>query len=445
MAILVLKPKEQTQLPDGDDAEVVLSAMDRRLEQRLITPARAATAAGGALLVGLAAYAYVEFGLNRTLTVGAERVTISQVSYDTFREYIPVTGNVVPRTTVYLDAVEGGQVTAVHVEEGAFVTRGQPLVTFKNTNLELQVISAEAQLTEQLNYLSTTRQNFEQSRLRNRRELIDIDYQIDRLSRELARRRPLVATGGATRAQIDDLEAELSRYRSLRVPVEQQLRLDEEFGDNQLGRMGEALEALNRSLAIASDNLNNLVITAPIDGQLTSLEANPGESKTRGQRVGQVDEQHEFKVSAFVDEFYLSRVTVGQLAEVDLDGERHELEVVKEYPGVRDRQFEIDLGFSSAPPQVRRGQTVRMRLEIGQPADTLVLANGAFYDDAGGQWVFVVDESGEFAERRAVRFGRRNPENVEVLDGLRDGERVITSSYESFERFDRIQFSGGGS
>jgi HlyD family secretion protein len=446
MPILVLKPQERGKEPTRDDDEVVLSAMDQRIEQRLVTPWRVAVAAGVAALIGLAAYAYVEFGLTRTLTVGAERVTVASVAYDTFREYIPVTGNVVPRTTVYLDAVEGGQVTAVHVEEGAFVTRGQPLVTFKNTNLELQVISAEAQLTEQLNHLSTTRQNFEQSRLRNQREIIEIDYQIDRLGRELARRQPLLATGGVTKGQIDDLEADLTRYRSLRGPVQQQLALDEEFGTNQLTRMNEALDGMNKNLAIARDNLANLVIVAPIDGLLTSLEANPGESKARGQRVGQVDEQGAFKVSAFVDEFYLARVAIGQLAEVEIDGKSYELTVSKEYPGVRDRQFEIDLKFTGdAQPQIRRGQTVRMRLEIGQPADTLVLANGAFYDDTGGQWVFVVDESGEFAERRAVRFGRRNPEGIEVLEGLRDGERVITSSYESLQRFDRLQLSGGAS
>ncbi len=445
MPILVLKAKAHAETVPDDD-EVVLSAMDQRIEQRLLTPWRVGVAAAALSLVGLTVYGYVEFGLQRTLTVGTERVTIAQVTYDTFREYIPVTGNVVPRTTVYLDAVEGGQITAVHVEEGALVTRGQPLVTFKNTNLELQVIGAEAQLTEQLNYLSTTRQNFEQSRLRNQREFIDLEYQIDRLSRDLARKQPLLVSGGVTKAQLDELEAELARYRNLRGPIEQQLRLDEEFGSNQLTRMNDALEALNRSLEIARDNLNNLVITAPIDGQLTLLEANPGESKARGQRIGQVDEQHKFKVSAFVDEFYLARVTIGQLAEVDLDGKRYELELVKEYPDVRDRQFEIDLAFiGDTAPQVRRGQTARMRLEIGQPADTLVLANGAFYDDTGGQWVFVVDESGGFAERRNVRFGRRNPEGIEVLEGLRDGDQVITSSYENLERFDRIQFSGGAS
>jgi HlyD family secretion protein len=438
MAILVLRPKEPPGMDPGDD-EVVLSAMDRRIERPLVTPQRVAVAASVALLVALAGYAYVEFGAARTLRVGAERVTVSPVGYATFREYIPVAGNLVPRTTVYLDAVEGGQITAVHVEEGALVTAGQSLVTFKNANLELQVIGAEAQLTEQLNYLSTTRQNFEQSRLRNQRELIEIDYQIDRLSRELARRHPLLATGGVTKGQLDDLEAELARNRRLRGPVEQQLRLDEEFDTNQLTRMNEALEAMNRNLAIARDNLGNLVITAPIDGQLTMLEANAGESKAPGQRVGQVDEQNAFKVSAFVDEFYLSRVTVGQVAEVEIDGKTYRLTVAKEYPGVRDRQFEIDLRFlGDPPPQIRRGQTVRMRLEIGQPADTLVVSNGAFYDDSGGQWVFVVDDSGNTAERRDVRFGRRNPEGIEVLAGLREGERIITSSYENFERFERI-------
>jgi HlyD family secretion protein len=443
MAILVLKPKAELDGHATDDV-VVLSAMDQRIEQRPVTPQRAAIAAGAVLLMALTAYAYLEYGLTRTLTVGSERVTVSEVAYDTFREYIPVTGNVVPRTTVYLDAIEGGQITTVHVEEGELVTAGQPLVTFKNTNLELQVIAAEAQLTEQLNFLSTTRQSFEQSRLRNQRELIDIEYQIDRLTREVERRRPLLATGGATKGQVDDLEAELGRFRSLRGPVQQQVHLDEEFGANQLVRMSEALDSMNKKMAIARDNLSNLVIVAPIDGQITSLEANAGESKARGQRVGQVDELDAFKVSAFVDEFYLSRVVVGQLAEVEIDGTGYELEVSKEYPGVRDRQFEIDLKFTGdEPPQIRRGQTVRMRLEIGQPADTLVLANGAFYDDTGGQWVFVVDESGDYAVRRDVRFGRRNPEGIEVLEGLSEGERVITSGYESFERFDRLQFNGG--
>jgi HlyD family secretion protein len=205
--------------------------------------------------------------------------------------------------------------------------------------------------------------------------------------------------------------------------------------------MKASTEALNKNVEIVRENLKTLVMIAPITGQLTLLEANVGESKNAGTRIGQVDEVGTFKVDAFIDEFYLSRVTIGQIATVDIDGKTYELTVSKAYPEVKDRQFEVDLLFNGDPPKnIRRGQTVRMRLEIGQPADTLVVANGAFFDDTGGQWVFVVDPSGDYADRRAVRIGRRNPEGIEVLEGLKDGEQVITSSYESLMNFDRIQF-----
>jgi HlyD family secretion protein len=353
---------------------------------------------------------------------------------------------VVPRTTVYLDAVGGGQVTEVHVEEGAFVKAGDHLVTFKNTDLQLRVITTEAQATEQLDRLSSTRLQYDNQHLNNQRQLIEIEYQIDRLTRDLNRKKPLVATGGSTLGQIDDLEAELKRAQGLLVPAHEALRLDEEFRANQITRMATAVEAMNKNLEIARENLTNLVIIAPITGQLTLLEANVGESKAPGQRVGQVDEVGAFKVNAFVDEFYLARVTIGQIADVDIDGKAYQLEIAKVYPDVTNRQFEIDLVFTKElPAGIRRGQTVRMRLEIGQPADTLVVANGAFFDDTGGQWVFVVDPSGRYADKRPVRFGRRNPEGIEVLEGLKQGEQVITSSYENLMTFDRIQFGASGS
>jgi HlyD family secretion protein len=440
MPILLLKNKDGEEPPKSGD-DVVLSAMDRRIERKLVTPQRIAIAAGAFLLLAITTYAYVHFGLTRTLTVGSERVTVSKVSYGTFREYIPVTGNVVPRTTVYLDAISGGQVTQVHVEEGAFVKAGEPIVTFKNTQLQLSVIQTESQTSEQLAQLSNLRLTYDNQHLRNLRDLVDVEYNIDRLTRDLRRKKPLVATGGATVGQIDDLEAELKRYQGWLEQAKEALRLDGEFKATQIARMNAAQEAMNKNLAITRENLENLVIIAPITGQLTLLEANVGESKTSGQRIGQVDEVGAFKVNAFIDEFYLARVTIGQTATVEIEGKNYELTVSKVYPEVTNRQFEVDLVFKGDPPAViRRGQTVRMRLEIGQPADTLVLANGAFFDDTGGQWVFVVDPSGDFAERRPVRFGRRNPEGVEVLGGLKQGEEVITSSYESFMSFDRIQF-----
>jgi HlyD family secretion protein len=230
-------------------------------------------------------------------------------------------------------------------------------------------------------------------------------------------------------------------YDGLKVAVQEAQAVDTRFQATQMSSLQEALDAMNTNLGIARQNLDDLTIIAPISGQLTLLEANAGESKAPGIRIGQIDQVNSFKVTALVDEFYLSRVIIGQRATADIAGDEYLLEISKVYPGVQNRQFEIDLEFlGSSPEGIRRGQTLRMRLEIGQPADTLVVANGRFYEDTGGQWAFVVDRSGDYAERRSVRFGRRNPEGIEVLDGLRDGESVITSSYEALTDFERIQF-----
>ena len=441
MPIILKKNEEGVEPRKTTDEVVVLSAMDKRIERKLVTPQRVAIAAGAVLLVALTVYAYVHFGLTRTLTVGSERLTVSKVSYGTFREYIPVTGNVVPRTTIYLDAISGGQVTEVHSEEGAFVKAGEPIVTFKNTDLQLRVIQTESQASEQLAQLANVRLQYDNTHLNNLRNITEAEYQIDRLERDLKRKRPLLETGGTTQGAIDDLEAELTRDRANLVTAKEALRIDEQFRTTQIETTNTAEDAIRKNLEITRENLENLVIVAPIAGQLTLLDANVGESKAAGQRIGQVDEVGAFKVNASIDEFYISRVAIGQTATVDIDGKSYELTVSKVYPEVTNRQFEVDLLFSGDPPAtIRRGQTVRMRLEIGQPADTLVLANGAFFDDTGGQWVFVVDPSRDFAERRPVRFGRRNPEGIEVLGGLKQGEEVITSSYESFMTFDRIQF-----
>jgi HlyD family secretion protein len=441
MPIILKKNEEVVEPRKTSDDVVVLSAMDKRIERKLVTPQRIAIAVGAVLLVAVSIYAYVHYGLTRTLTVGSERLTVSTVSYGTFREYIPVTGNVVPRTTIYLDAISGGQVTEVHTEEGAFVKAGEPIVTFKNTDLQLRVIQTQSQATEQLAQLANVLLQYDNTHLAHKNNLTEVAYQIDRLERDLKRKRPLLATGGTTQGAIDDLEAELARDRANLVIAEEALRLDDEFRKAQVDRMNAAQDAMKQNLEITRENLESLVIVAPISGQLTLLEANAGESKAAGQRIGQVDEVGAFKVNAFIDEFYISRVAIGQTATVEIDGKSYELTVSKVYPEVTNRQFEVDLLFAGDPPAaIRRGQTVRMRLEIGQPADTLVLANGAFFDDTGGQWVFVVDPSRDFAERRPVRFGRRNPEGIEVLGGLKQGEEVITSSYESFMTFDRIQF-----
>jgi HlyD family secretion protein len=346
MAVHPLKPAQDE--PAGDD--VVLSPMDRRIVPKRFTPQRAVVAIVVLAAIAGLTFIYMEFGLSRSLTVDAERLTLSRVSYGTFHEYIPVTGNVVPRTTIFLDAVVGGQVTAVHVEEGEFVTAGQVLVDLKNSNLQLQVVGTEAQVTEQLHNLSSTTLQFEQNRLRNQRELLDIEYKIGNLERLLPRRREILAAGDVSEELVEDLEAELEYWRGVLIAQQEAQAVDERFQTSQISRLNEALEVMNRNLSITRENLQDLTVTAPIDGQLTLLEANVGESKGAGARIGQVDAVDQFKVTALVDEFYIARITRGQLASVEIAGRDYNLEVTTVYPGVQDRQFEIDLLFTGETP-----------------------------------------------------------------------------------------------
>jgi HlyD family secretion protein len=432
-----------TPLRDRTDDEVTISPMDRRVESSWFTRSRLVAIVLSLAVATVAVFAYVRYGVARTLTVSVDRVVISSAQPGAFHDYIPVTGTVQPRETVYLDAVDGGQVAAVLIEEGAMVSAAQPLLRLNNTNLQLQVINSEAQLSEQLNRLTSTKLLFEQSRLSHARELIDVQFRIDQSSQQLRRLRSLQGSGAIRQADLDDAELELVRLEKLKTALEEASRVDQTLQLEQIQALDQAVKGLNKNLELARQNLENLVIKAAVAGHLTSLEAHLGESKLPGQRLGQIDQVDGFKVVAMVDEHYLARVTAGQRATAEIDGKEHPMELIKVYPEVRERQFKVDLAFSATPASVRRGQTLQLRLEIGATSDGLVLANGPFYEDTGGQWAFVVSAGGERAEKRAIKLGRRNPENVEVLEGLSNGDRVITSSYESLKEFDRIELRGG--
>lgn len=433
------RPDELDIHPDSD-----VSPMDRRVESTWVTRGRLAAIAICVAMAAVAIFAWLRYGVGRTLVIDADRVVLSTVESGAFHDYIPVTGNVQPRETVYLDAVDGGQVAEIMTEEGAMVTAGQPLVRLTNTNLQLQVINSEAQLSEQLNRLTSTTLQFEQTRLTHARELIDVQFQIEKSAQQLARIRTLSTTGAVKRADIEDAELELARLERWKTAVSHATAVDEKLQKEQIQQLDQAVSGLNRNLDLTRVNLENLVIKAPIGGHLTSLDAHLGESKVPGQRLGQVDQVESFKVVALVDEHYLDRVSSGQSASAEVGSERHAMQLVKVYPEVKERQFKVDLAFAAATPDsVRRGQTLQLRLELGASnSEGLVVANGPFYEDTGGQWAFVVSAAGGDAQRRIVKLGRRNPENVEVLEGLVKGERVITSGYESLQEFDRIELKG---
>ncbi|HXS26900.1 MAG TPA: HlyD family efflux transporter periplasmic adaptor subunit [Steroidobacteraceae bacterium] len=442
---------------------VPLSRMDRPIEQHRWTRRR--TIAIAAVLLGVAALAfgYARYGSARTLTLSRDRVVLSTVQVGDFIEYIPVTGTVQPRETVYLDAVDGGQIAEVDVEEGAFVKVGQPLVRLENAALQLQVLNSEAQVSEQLERLASAKLQFAQSRLTHSRELIDAKYQADEAGKRLARLKALAGTGVVKRADVEDAQLEFDRLQRLEAADIQARDSDEALQRDQVAQLDRLVAGLQRNLVLARQNLDHLVIRAPFNGQLTMLDAHLGESKAAGQRIGQVDRTEGFKVEALIDEHYLQRVSVGEIAMTEPDGDTppRRFAVAKVYPQVTDRQFKVDLlpvpatqaatGVQLARPHdiatrgFRRGETVQLRLNIGGERKGLVVANGPFYDDTGGQYIFVLPRGGGVAHRRRVQLGRRNLEQIEVLGGLSPGERVIVSSYESFKDIDRITLTGGSS
>jgi HlyD family secretion protein len=430
-------------LANAPGATAAHAPMDRQVKRRFLSPRLLLNGAGLLLLGAVTLYATLHFSRN-SVRVERSRLILGTVGDGTFTDYIPVTGTVQAETTVYLDVAQGGGVEERLVEEGATVKAGQPLVRFRNTALELQVTAQEAQLAESLFQLSSVGLEMQDSRLQHQRDLVAANAAISDSERRLARLRPLLADGFVKRADVEDEEAALKQHREEREAIAEARALDLKAKAEQTRQLNDALVQLKRNHEIAQHNLEDLTVRAPIDGQLTTLDAEPGASKTPGQRIGQIDREGAFKISAPVDEFYLGRVANGQEAAADIEGHPLRLVVAKIHPEVKNRQFSVDLTFRTPPPaSLRRGQSVQLRLEIGQPSHALIVDNGTFYDDSGGRSVFVVSPDGQRAERRAVALGRHTPQSVEILSGLAAGERIVISGTADFKGLDTLDISGG--
>ena len=412
--------------------------MDRKIGGQQKKPKIIAVAA--LLAVAIVVYLWASYDPSTSFTLDGQRIRIAEVSNGVYEDYIPLRATVEPERTVYLDAIDGGRVEAILVEEGAIVEAGQPLVELSNTSLQLDVIAREAEVSEQLNNLRNTQLAIEQNRLKLKSDLIEIDYQILRLSRLVSRYEELEGKQFLSRNEYDNSIDELDYWKSRRVVTKESQVQDEKIRLVQIAQLNNSVEQLEKNLKLASANLDDLLIRAPRAGKLTSMNAEIGESKARGERLGQIDDVDKFKATAQVNEFYLNRVRVGQQALLTVNGNDYALEVSKIYPEVQAAQFEVDLRFSAAAPQdIRRGQALQLRLVLGDTTKSAtLLASGPFFNDTGGAWVFVLDAGGEVARRRPVQFGRRNPNNIEVEAGLVAGDKVIISSYASFIEVERL-------
>ena len=430
------------ELRQGNRSEAVSGgAMDRvvvrkRIDKRILIGG----AAAGILLIVLLFWLFAPSA--GSMTVARDRLSIATVQSGTFEDFLPVRGRVTPLVTVYLDAVEGGRVEKKLVEDGAQVAQGQLLAILSNAELQLSTLEKQAEVEQQLNNMRSQELALTQTRNANLRDLNQAETDLAKARRQYDLYKPLSDRGFISKKSLNDTKDDLD-YQQQRLQIlKQSIAQTEALQTSQLKQLRAASSSLNSSMGIAHDNLSQLAVRAPVAGELSGFDIQLGQSLQQGERIGQIDSSGANKLQADVDEFYLGRVAVGQTATAEAEGKIYRLKVAKVYPQVRNGQFQIDLIFQGpAPASVQRGQTIQAKLTLGDSAKALLIPNGAFFNDTGGSWIFVVDKSGNGATKRQVRLGRRNADSIEVLSGLSAGEQVVTSSYSGLVDKDRLSFS----
>lgn len=436
MKLVELRKMDRTEAVSG-------GAMDRVVERRRLDRRLLIAGAGGAVLL-LVLMFWLFAPRADSMTVNQDRLAIAEAQPGIFEDFLPVRARVTPLVTVYLDAVEGGQVQKKLVEDGAQVTAGQLLAVLSNAELQLSTLEKQAEVEQQLNNMRSQELALVNTHNSNLRDLNQAENDLAKAKRQYDLQKALAEKGFVAMKTFNDTKDDLT-YQQQRLQIlKQSISQNEALQRSQLQQLRAAAASLNTSMGVAQGSLGQLNIHAPVTGQLSGFDIQLGQSLQQGERIGQIDSAGGDKLQADVDEFYLGRVAVGQTASADIDGKTYRLKVSKVYPQVRNGQFQIDLLFiGPEPASMQRGQTVQAKLTIGDSSKALLIPNGAFFNDTGGTWVFVVDRGGKSASKRPVQLGRRNSDFIEVLSGLKPGDRVITSSYSGLTDKNHLNFSSG--
>lgn len=389
--------------------------------------------AGGALFAVLAGW--LIFGSHRsTLKVDARTLNIGNVTNELFNDFVRVTGQVQPITTIQLSPLEGGIVEERLVEEGTKVKKGDVILRLSNSTLDLSILNSEAELAEKQNFLRNTQVTMEQDKLSNRTEKLQLDLDVKRKLRAFRQQEELY--NEKLTAKEDYLQAKEDYELALekRELMSERLRQDSIYRSVQMEQMEESLDNMRRNMVMIRQRVENLQVKSPIDGELGLLDAVLGQNITMGQKIGQINDLSDYKIEAQIDELYIDRIKAGLPAAFERQSVSYRLKVRKVYPEVREGKFKTDFVFEgNRPDNIRTGQTYYINLELGQPTEAVLIPRGTFFQTTGGNWIFVLDPDGKKAYRRAIKIGRQNPQYYEVLDGLEPGEKVVVSSYEAFK------------
>lgn len=407
--------------------------MDIKIEKRKgLTPRRAVVALGAMAAAGLVAWA-VAGSAAGWLRVSRRSITVSTVTRGEFNDFIRVSGRVAPISVVQLSPEEGGIVREKVVEEGASVKAGDVILRLSNSNLDLQILNAEAELAEKQNLLRNTQVAMQQDKLANEQERIQLNMEAERKGRGASQSERLYAQKFISREECLQAREDYELALRKKALVEERLRQDSVYRTVQMEQMEDNLANMRRNVVLIRERKSKLEVRAPIDGELGLLDVELGQSITAGQMVGQINDMSDYKIEAKIDEHYIDRVTGGLPAEFERQESKFALRVRKVFPEVREGRFRTDFVFDGdRPDNIRSGQTYYINLQLGEPTECLMIPKGAFFASTGGQWIFVLSADGSKAFRRPIRIGRQNPQTYEVLDGLEAGERVLTSGYEAF-------------
>lgn len=416
--------------------------MDRVIEKKKWTSKRIITISAIAIFSIFLVYLVFLRDKSSKLYINKNQLTIVKVMEDKFQEFIPIDGVVFPKRTYYIDAIQGGVVEAIYAEDGDLLNKGDTLLKLLNTAMELSYMEQETRMLAEINNLQNTKLSLEQNKYIRQKEIVQLQYEIDLTERDFERKVQLYDNKVISDKEFEDAKRDFEfTLKQLGISIELQ-RLDSISRQAQKHDIQTSLERMQVNMKLLRKNMENAYVKASANGKLSSFNLEIGQTKSAGEHLGQIDVQGGFRLEARIDERYVSRVFKGQLAELNYNGTTYNLFVDKIYTNVMNGAFKIDLFFENdkAPVSIKRGQTVQVRLTFSGETDAIIVKRGSFFQETGGNWIYVLDESGDFAYKRPIKINRQNTNFYEVMEGLKPGEQVIVSSYDSFGSKDKIIF-----
>ncbi len=413
--------------------------MDRPIQQKKWNSKRILTLSGIVGIIILIGASYYYTSGNSRLNVDADRISIVEVKEGTFQEFIPINGTVLPISSIYLDASVGGRVEEKYVEDGAVLKKGDAIMRLANTDQELSLVQQETQVLNLLTQAQIARTNAEQMSINNRNQMADVQQAFREAERVYNLNQKLYKEKAIGSQEFEKSVNEYN-YQKQRVTLTKQILRQDSISNNQKALQDQkTYERTQSALDLMRQKVDDLIVRAPVDGQLTSFDAEIGQNKNAGERLGQIDVLTGFKVRADIDEHYINRIFTDQIGEFTLSGKVYKLKIKKVYTQVTNGRFQVDMEFDGeTPASVRRGQTLQIRLALSDETKALLLSKGGFYQQTGGNWIFKLDKNGNTAYRADIQLGRQNPEYYEVIGGLQPGDKVIVSSYETYDKIQEL-------